>query len=110
MIYIKSIYDNSGATFDRYTVVIEGAGFAEFSGCLSMSHDPDSPQGVCHHGECIEGDHLGKKVTLEELPLIVQEKLFSMGYKKRPSVKSGVTHGSVMGWEDYYDIGWEEKA
>lgn len=29
-----------------------------------MSDNPDSPQGFSQYGECLEGEHLGKKISL----------------------------------------------
>lgn len=77
---IKAIYDNGGKTVDRYTVVIVDSmkrvkipcGDKEFP-CLSLSVNPDSPQGVSHWSSGIEGRHLGKKINLKNLPENVQK-------------------------------------
>lgn len=86
---ILAIYDNGGETFDRYTVVYDNewhikTGHEEdkLYECLSMSENPTHPQGVGQHSSCQNGDHLGKKITFEELPLkckeVVNKELESM--------------------------------
>jgi len=60
---IKTIYDNGGKTFDRYTVI-----FSDGS-ALGLSHNPDSPQGFSQWCEAIEGNkELGMSLTLAKLP------------------------------------------
>jgi len=59
---IKSIYDNEGRTFDRYTVILlDGS-------ALGMSVNPDSPQGFSEWCQVVQGAHLGRKISLKELP------------------------------------------
>jgi len=73
---IHSIYDNGGASFDRYTVYYGGRGCLEtdprtgieMRACLGMSEHPFDPQGVGQHGYGMPGKHNGKKITFEELP------------------------------------------
>lgn len=69
---IYKVFDNGGATVDRYTVV-----FTEFVGhyrkCLSLSAYPDWPLGVSMWGECIPGEHLGEEIQLEDLPERLRE-------------------------------------
>lgn len=65
------IYDNGGATFDRYTVII-GESF------YSMSHNPLSPQGVNQYcGETWELNcgslHTQTEVWIGDLPPDVQD-------------------------------------
>ena len=69
---IYKIYDNGGKTFDRYTVLTEPGHFGKFCECLSLSNNCDSPQGFSQWGDCYEGSHLGKVVSLDSLPYEVQ--------------------------------------
>ncbi len=72
----KAIYDNGGKTMDRYTVILsEGDAIPPHIPCLGLSDNPDSPQGFSQYGECLEGEHLGKKISFAELPENVQEHL-----------------------------------
>ncbi len=64
------IYDNGGKTFDRYTVV-----FMDQPECrpgmfaaLGMSENPFHPQGFGQHCQAMPGRHLGKRITLDQLP------------------------------------------
>jgi hypothetical protein len=59
---IKSIYDNKSNTFDRYTVILPDGS------ALGLSFNPDSPQGFSQWSDAVEGSHLGKRITLKELP------------------------------------------
>ena len=59
---IKSIYDNKGKTFDRYTVILSDGT------ALGLSFNPDSPQCFSQWGDAVEGSHLGQRITLKELP------------------------------------------
>lgn len=77
---ILAIYDNGGDTLDRYTVVYDNewhikTGYEEdkLYECLSMSDNPTHPQGIGQHSSCQDGDHLGKKIKFEDLPLKCQE-------------------------------------
>jgi len=58
---IRSIYDNEGRTFDRYTVI-----FTDGS-ALGLSSNPDSPQGFSQWGEAVEGSHLGRRIPFKEV-------------------------------------------
>ena len=63
------IYDNQGATFDRYTAVYLAA--VEHGGsyaCLGMSENPTHPQGFGQHGYADDGDHLGSRISIMQLP------------------------------------------
>lgn len=80
---IRAITTNNGKTLDRYTVYFwDGS-------CLTLSHNPDSPQGVSMWGETygINDSHFeeaaeskdriipgtdGKMINFFELPSIVQ--------------------------------------
>jgi len=58
------VYDNRGATCDRYTVILNAQ-----SDYVGMSSKPFDPQGFGQHGEgCLPGKHLGKRIKFEELP------------------------------------------
>jgi hypothetical protein len=74
---IKSIWDNKGDTIDRYTIVFKRGEFfpttEEFLPSLSLSDDPESPQGVSASGNAIEGKHLGKKIKWEQLPINIRQ-------------------------------------
>ena len=71
---LKAVYDNGGQTVDRYTVILsEGDAIPPRVPCLGLSDNPDSPQGFSQYGECLEGEHLGKKISFEDLPENVQE-------------------------------------
>jgi hypothetical protein len=64
------VYDNGGASFDRYTVIID-------EDVIGMSENPQSPQGFNQYvGDASEfGDdlsHLGEEVPFAALPLEVQ--------------------------------------
>ncbi len=64
---IRSVWDNDGATADRYTVLFKDGTY------LAMSDNPDHLQmGISQfgHGEK-PGDHLGQEIKLSELPLNV---------------------------------------
>lgn len=71
------IYDNGGATADRYTVIFSGRWKGRRPGwtfLLAMSAKPFHPQGIGLHDE-IRGEidrprysHLGKKIRFQDLP------------------------------------------
>lgn len=78
------VYDNGGKTADRWTVVSKSDlknkqpnGMVDM---LSLSENPNSPQGVSMWGEGQAGDHLGKKVKFSSLPKEVQKHI-TMRYK-----------------------------
>lgn len=57
---IKSIWDNGGATQDRYTFVLTSDyGFAGLLDCLCTDETPTHPLGFSQMSGCAEGDHLG---------------------------------------------------
>jgi len=65
---IYKIYDNGGKTVDRYTILTSP------TECLGLSDYPTHPQyGISQWGDCVDGDHLGKKIKLDNLPNNVQE-------------------------------------
>lgn len=68
------IYDNSGRTFDRYTVLFmdnqesEGLYYS-----LAMSDRPFAPNGFGQHGSATPGRHLGRRIEFDSLPADCQE-------------------------------------
>ena len=70
------IYDNEGKSFDQYTVVFMKERHRDGTyNCLGMSKNPESLLGFCQHSTAVVGDHLGKRIRLEDLPEACQEKL-----------------------------------
>lgn len=64
------LYDNFGETIDRYTAVFTDRpesrpGTYE---ALAFNSDPFHPCGFGQHTQAMPGRHLGKKITLEDLP------------------------------------------
>lgn len=70
------IYDNGGATFDRYTAVYLNQPERSTSGrmfaCYGMSADPFSPLGFAQHSTAQLGKHLGRRIRFDQLPKDVQ--------------------------------------
>ena len=60
---VVKVYDNSGQTFDRYTVI-----FKDRTDALGLSDNCDSPQGFSQFGVTVEGRHLGKQIAFADLP------------------------------------------
>ena len=60
---IAKVYDNGGQTFDRYTIIFEGHPDA-----LGLSENCDSPQGFSQFGVAVDGRHLGRQISFEDLP------------------------------------------
>lgn len=84
---IISIWDNEGASFDRYTIVtnveeVDARGNTLLM-CLGLSHNPTDPQGFSQWSTAQEGEHLGKRITFEdldgELQLHVAKRMFAEG-------------------------------
>lgn len=76
---VIAVYDNSGKTLDRYTIVVnirrrERIGYKWFYDSISAS---ENGLGVFMWGECIRGKHLGKKIKLENLSQELQNKIQS---------------------------------
>lgn len=82
--YVR-VYDNSGKTVDRYTVVYSRTGRSGSNRAkplgrwnrhifCSMSENPYHPQGVCSHDDSDSPidypsyGHLGKKIKFKDLP------------------------------------------
>lgn len=92
------IYDNGGITFDRYTIIIDG-------NVYGMSANPYSPQGLNQyygtlHELPMARSH-GERITLESLPLDVQNaiearKIFKLADDMIicPSCKAEMEHRS----------------
>lgn len=77
---IKSIWDNRGKTIDRYTIVFEDRERG-FNICLGLSVDPDYPLGFSQFGTCIEGSHLGIRITWEDLPSTIKKHIIERGLR-----------------------------
>ena len=73
------IYDNDGATFDRYTVVFldEPEGRAGLFAARAMSQNPSHPQGFGQYCTAMPGKHLGRRIELKDLPLACQRLVYS---------------------------------
>ena len=72
------IYDNQGATFDRYTAVYLAAVERDGSyACLGMSENPTHPQGFGQHGSADDGDLLGSRISIMQLPRSCRELVMS---------------------------------
>ena len=56
---IHSIWDNGGATQDRYTVALKKEGDVRFHDCLCLDDTPTHPLGFSQFSTCSVGDHLG---------------------------------------------------
>lgn len=75
------IYDNGGASVDRYTVVFTGNYKGRGGRChyLAMSGEPFHPQGFGQHGEHHtvidrpQYSHLGKPIGFDDLPADCQK-------------------------------------
>lgn len=62
---IKAIYDNGGESLDRYTIVLDSQeAKTNFWDCLCTS---ETGAGFSQFSYCMQGLHLGKKVTFESL-------------------------------------------
>ena len=75
------VYDNDGKTADRWTVFSKSDlknkqpnGMVDM---LSLSENPNSPQGVSMYGQGVVGDHLGKEIKFSSLPKEVQKHITS---------------------------------
>ena len=87
IIRIISIWDNGGVSLDRYTIIFEiydnqcnvwGKWLDKSDSqknlvCLSLSDNPEQPQGFSQFGSCIEGDHLGTKIKWPQLSKNIQQ-------------------------------------
>jgi hypothetical protein len=73
------IFDNGGASFDRYTIAFKGYKLPHWRGLiypyLACNAYPFDPQGFGQHGEgysYITGRDIGKRIAFETLPIDVQ--------------------------------------
>jgi hypothetical protein len=65
---IIKVYDNSGRTADRYTVLFRDGSF------LNLSENPGHPQGVSVWGVGGKpGTHWGEEIAFDDLPFDVQK-------------------------------------
>ena len=71
------VYDNGGATLDRFTAVYIGqpcgGGLFEARG---LSDNPFHPQGFSQFTAAADGPHLGKRVPLNALPADVKRAIY----------------------------------
>lgn len=73
------VYDNGGATVDRYTVAFKGSYVPHYGMVypyLACNDAPFHPQGFGQHGEnreFLDGAYLGKRVAFDTLPSDVQK-------------------------------------
>ena len=75
-IQVHSVWDNGGATVDRYSIYFDGPGMTrtdahgnELYYCLAMNGNPYSPShGFCQHCEGMPGGADGVQITLDALP------------------------------------------
>lgn len=79
--------DNGGASLDRYTVIFEiydnqcnvwgkwldKSDSKKSMVCLSLSGNPEHPQGFSQFGSCIVGSHLGKSIPWLQLSKNIQQ-------------------------------------
>ena len=66
-------YDNGGETFDRYTAVYLDMPDRKFVCCRGMSKYPFHPQGFGQFSSCVDGPHLGKRISIKDLPIDCQK-------------------------------------
>jgi hypothetical protein len=68
------VYDNKGKTIDRYTILFEDWHFGKSCDALTISENPQSPQGVYSRGEVYQlNDSLGKEIDFNKLPEITKD-------------------------------------
>jgi hypothetical protein len=69
------IYDNGGATFDRFTVVFMNTlnPINKLYDALAMNETPFHPMGFYQWDMAKCGRHLGKLIKFEQLPLDCQK-------------------------------------
>lgn len=63
------IFDNGGATADRFTVCFpwDKSPQGNYVQSIGMSERPYHPQGFCQHSYATVGDHLGKRISYVDL-------------------------------------------
>lgn len=72
------VYDNNGKTIDRYTVLFmdepeQKTRAGTLYRSVSMSPEPAHPCGVAMYGSAIDGEHLGRRISFENLPYKVRQ-------------------------------------
>jgi hypothetical protein len=73
------IYDNGGASWDRYTVAFRAVRHPRhglYYPYIAASERPFHPQGFGQHGESqtfVDGSHLGKRIAFTDCPPDVQK-------------------------------------
>ena len=65
---IHSIWDNGGATQDRYTVALKNNSGSCYHDCLCLDDTPTHPLGFSQFSTCQAGKHLGKRIRWTQLP------------------------------------------
>lgn len=68
---VIKLYDNGGATADRYTAVYlqDPQRTGRMYGARGMCSNPTSPQGIGQYTTAQDGSHLGRKIKYEDLPV-----------------------------------------
>lgn len=65
-------YDNNWKTADRYTVLYEYDAILHRYNCISMSDDPEHPQGISQcdwcHEYCATDGTIGNRIDVEGVP------------------------------------------
>ena len=74
------VYDSGDRTIDRYTIIFPKAEMA-----MSLSLNPDSPQGFSQWGCFTEGSHLGKRISWDDMPQRVREHALKRWYGDDPN-------------------------
>lgn len=64
---VRSIWDNGGKSQDRYTVVLNEKSGTLFD-CLCLDDQPTHPLGFSQFSTCQEGNHLGARISWDQLP------------------------------------------
>lgn len=73
---VMAVYDNGGESIDRYTVLLKDGTTGDQGAYIGMSADPDNLQGFSQYGAgAVPGEHLGKRIDINELPGPVLEHL-----------------------------------
>ena len=75
----NQIYDNDGATFDRYTGVYldEPERRPGLFAARAMSQNRSHPQGFGQYCTAMQGKHLDLRIELKDLPLACQRLVHS---------------------------------
>jgi hypothetical protein len=90
------IHDAGDGVGDRYTVVFKDCPVERKPGyylALGMDAHPFHPQGIGMHTEAMAGDHLGKRIKFEDLPVDCRRLVLQDLAEIRAEEASG--HGQV---------------